>query len=91
MPCLWESSGVPAFRKYPLPHAVWRWRGELGWWRYTDRGPYKRLGCALLHMPAALLKRDSYERARPLLEAADSAAFLAGKWVGAVKERVLFL
>jgi GT2 family glycosyltransferase len=69
-----------------------RWRGELGWRRYTDRGPYRRLLRGLARaLPALLTGRSPYERIAPLLEAADSAAFLTGKYVGSIRNRVPFL
>ncbi len=69
-----------------------RWRGELGWWRYTDWQVYRRLGRgAVQALPALLGGEDRYARVRPLLEVLDAAAFLTGKWEGALRNRVLFL
>ncbi len=69
-----------------------RWREEFGWWRYTDWAVYRRLGMgALLALPALLGGGKAYERARPALEMLDAAAFLAGKWEGAIRNRVFFL
>lgn len=68
-----------------------RWRRRLGWRRFTDRGPWRRLGRGLLRAPLALATgRDAYERARPALEAADAAAFLAGKLGGAIRWRMWY-
>lgn len=68
-----------------------RWRGELGWWRYTDWTPYRRLGAGLAHtLPALLTGGNRYERLAPALQTLEAAAFLTGKWRGAVKNRVLF-
>lgn len=69
-----------------------RWRKELGWRRYTDRGPYRRLGRGLLRAIPALVGGSSrYDRLAPLLEIADSTAFLLGKYVGSIRNRVMFL
>ncbi len=69
-----------------------RWREELGWRRFTDWGPYRRLAAGLLWaVPSLLSRKEPYDRWRPLLEALDAAAFLSGKWEGAVKNGVLFL
>jgi cellulose synthase/poly-beta-1,6-N-acetylglucosamine synthase-like glycosyltransferase len=69
-----------------------RWRGELGWWRYTDWSVYRRLAGGLAGaLPALLTGGDRYGRLAPALRALDAAAFLAGKWRGAARNRVLFL
>ncbi len=68
-----------------------RWKDELGWRRYTDWAPYKRFFKGIIHFPGATIRKtEPYESVKPLLEALDAAAFLAGKWVGAIKNRVLF-
>lgn len=73
-------------------HLFARWRHQLGWRRYTDWEVYRRLGKgAAFALPALLLGSDGYERVRPALEFLDAAAFLAGKWEGALRNRVLFL
>lgn len=68
-----------------------RWRDELGWRRYTDWGPYRRLVAALIVLPGALFTSIGYHRFAPLLRLLDTAAFLVGKWRGSAEERVLFL
>ena len=68
-----------------------RWRKELGWRRYTDRSPPRRLLRGLTGaLPAFVAENDSYKRWAPTLEALDAAAFLAGKWRGSLKYRVPF-
>ena len=69
-----------------------KWRHRLGWWRYTDWAPYRRVGSGVLRAPVALLtERDQYRRWAPLLEALDAAAFLTGKWRHSWKEGIFFL
>lgn len=69
-----------------------RWRGDLGWWRYTDWAVYRRLAGGVLGiLPALVLGSDGDHRAKPLLQALDATAFLSGKWIGAIKNRVWFI
>lgn len=69
-----------------------RWHKAMGHPRYIDPAVYRRLARGLvMALPALVLRRDPYERWRPALEAADAAVFLAGKWRGAWRHRVLFL
>lgn len=68
-----------------------RWRRQLGWRRYTDWGVYRRIGSGLTRAVPALMGKQGYARYSPLLESADGLAFLAGKWRGSLRHRVLFL
>lgn len=68
-----------------------KWKKELGWWRFTDWTPYRRLAWGLLAaIPALCFAGDRYERWKPTLEVLDSLAFLTGKWRNSLKKRQFF-
>ncbi len=68
-----------------------RWRKDLGWRRFTDWVPYRRLGWGILYAPGMLIiGRNRYERLRPLLDILECSAYILGKYKGAIEYRVLY-